>query len=225
MTTTPAVRDPRRRGWGYRLNATLSAVLLGFAAAGCSNPPNPPSSSVEYSPTPAGCNEVNYPLADIPPRAEGEPMMKIPQPPGWNNATGWHPESRFALSNRAFNVNDGVTTAYVYLKPMPSHVSVQEIFDYASSSLISEDGAEIQSITPTTVCGQPAQITEYTRTIKSPKGESQPISGKMLTAVTESEDMTHAVQLSVATAEPDNPTYQRDSQAMLDGFVYLPSAR
>lgn len=133
MTTAPAARDPRRQGWGHRLTVALSVMLLGAAT---------------LTPTVADCNNVNYPLIDIPQSTRGETTMTIPQPPG------------------------------------------------------RED------------------ITEMT---VSPEGVTATLSAKVLMAAAESENKTHGLALIVATTEPDNPTYQRDSQAILDGFVFLPS--
>jgi len=160
MTTAPAARDPRRQGWGHRLTVALSVMLLGLAAVGCANLANLATSTIEgfpmaaatstttLTPTVADCNNVNYPLIDIPQSTRGETTMTIPQPPG------------------------------------------------------RED------------------ITEMT---VSPEGVTATLSAKVLMAAAESENKTHGLALIVATTEPDNPTYQRDSQAILDGFVFLPS--
>ncbi len=224
VTTTPAVRDPRRRSWGYRLTAALSVVLV-FTAAGCANLTSPLTSTVEGSPaaaapsTAADCNKVNYPLIDIPPRARAEPTMQIPQPPGWEVVQTKRGQGlRSALTNQALTANQYAPTVAVTLGSEPSQWSAQELFDEQRSGLVL--GAEFQSITPTTVCGQPAEISEYTMT---PESVSAPLFVKLLMAVAESEDVTYLVALSVVTSEPDNPIYQRDSQAILDGFVFVPS--
>lgn len=94
------------------------------------------------------------------------------------------------------------------------------MFDEVRSEMIDSGlGVEFQSVTPTTVCGQPAEIADYTMTTE---GISAPLSSKMLMAAAESENETHIGAVAVVTTEPDNPIYQRDSQAILDGFVFLP---
>jgi len=226
MTTTPAVRDPRRRGWGYRLTAVVSGVLV-FAAAGCSNTTNPP--------TVADCNKVDFPLIDIPPRTTGEPTMKIPQPPGWEVVpvdVGTLPPPppglegfdsadilEITLVNRALG-----TTADFMMLPVEAELPGEELpsaaqaFDVQQAALISR-GLDIQSVVPATVCGQQAEISEYTQ---AAKGGNLPVSAKILVVLAESENVTYLATLNVLTNEPDNPTYQRDSQAMLDGLVFLP---
>ncbi|MCH9729979.1 MAG: hypothetical protein K0U84_09960, partial [Actinomycetia bacterium] len=164
---------------------------------------------------------VDYPLVDIPSHTSGAPTMQIPQPPGWEDrqidGVG------FALSNPALTANHFSPSALVVLESEPSHwsSSAQSMFDEARSVLTKMGrGVDIQSITPTTVCGQPAEISNYTQTEEF---VGAPISVKMLMAVASSDSLTYLVALTVATTEPDNPTYQRDSQAIVDGFVFLPS--
>ncbi|MCH9736707.1 MAG: LpqN/LpqT family lipoprotein [Actinomycetia bacterium] len=224
MTTTPAVRNPHRRGWGYRL--TVSGMLV-FAAAGCANPTNP--SSVDESPTveapntAAGCQTVNVPLVDIPPQSGGATTMQIPQPPGWEISPideSEHERLRFVQTNQDLAANQYAPTSAVTLGSYPGEWPAQELFDEANSELSRSGFAgEIQS-SAATVCGQPAEISDYTMTLD---GVSTPLFAKALMAVTTSGNETHIAVLTVTTTEPDNPIYQRDSQTILDGFVFLPS--
>ncbi len=163
-------------------------------------------------------------MAYIPKRTVGEPTMMIPEPPGWEIVQFEGMESRFALANRALtNANQFTPRAVVNLDSRESEPGVdwsskaQAVFDEARSDL----RVEFQSVAPTTVCGQQAEISEYTQPAE---GLSAPVFTKLLMLVAESENVTYLAQLRVSTTEPDNPTYQRDSQAMLDGFVYLPPA-
>ena len=41
-------------------------------------------------------------------------------------------------------------------------------------------------------------------------------------AVLRTDDATFAVTTTVQTADPDNPTYQRDAEMILTGFQLLP---
>ncbi len=65
------------------------------------------------------------------------------------------------------------------------------------------------------------EISDYTMTLEDTS--AAPLSNKMLTMVAEFENETYVAVVDVGTSEPDNPIYQRDMQAMLDGFVFLPS--
>lgn len=254
MATTSAVRNPRLAGWGHRLVVALSVILLGFVAVGCANLTNPLTSTIEgsptaaapvvstHTPTPANCTKVNYPLIDVPSSTTGEPEMRIPRPPGWQDITDMEAiQDEFAetdaegisfmqLANPALITADGFgPNAVVVMESWQSEPGVslsqeaQEFFAWSESDLMTQLGAEFQSIVATTVCGQPAEIIEYTAPTASPEGVSATISGKVLMAVAESKDTTYGVGLIMATTEPDNPTYQRDSQAILDGFVFRPS--
>lgn len=249
MTTTPAVHDPRRRSWGHRLTVTVSVTLLGLAAAGCANPANLTASTVEGSPmaaapivstqtpTAADCNKVNYPLIDIPALSEGEPAMMIPRPPGWQDMTD---QERFAelaggesafmqLGNPALSTADRfIPNAVVVMESWKSEPGVslsqdaQEFFAETESQLMIRAGAESWSEVATTVCGHPAEMVEYTAQTVNPEGVSATLSGKALIAIAQSEYRTYGVVLVVATTEPGNAVYQLDSQAILDGFQFLP---
>ncbi|MGB0972969.1 MAG: LpqN/LpqT family lipoprotein [Mycobacterium sp.] len=217
MTATPAARDPRRGGWGHRLTAVASIVLVS-AAAGCSNPTNPTTGEPSTS---ADCNRVDYPLVDIPPRSGDAPAMQIPQPPGWEvgqTDEKEHQRLRFVQTNQALAANHYAPTSAVTLSSHPGQWPAQELFDEANSALIDSGFAEGIQSRPTTVCGQPAEISDYTMTLD---GVSAPMSAKALMAVAESENETYLAVLTITTTEPDNPIYQRDSQAILDGFAIV----
>ncbi|MCH9729563.1 MAG: LpqN/LpqT family lipoprotein [Actinomycetia bacterium] len=227
MTTTPAVRDPRGRGWGYRLTAAAS-VVLGLAAAGCANSNNSSTPSVGDAPTAvalstaAGCHKVSYPLVGIPRRTPGEPIMQIPKPPGWEVVPidEGDQSARFELANPALTANETAPNAVVVLRSEPGHRPAQSIFDDARSELINMGFNEVQSESnAATVCGQPAEIGEYTTTME---GMSYSVFTKLLMVVAEAENETYIAALFVGTTEPDNPIYQRDSQAIFDGFLFFP---
>lgn len=252
MSSTPAVRNPSHRGWGHRLTVAISVLLLGLAAVGCVNLAKPTTSTIEgspvaaapivnaHTPTAADCNNVNYPLIDIPQSTSGEPTMQIPRPPGWQDVTEMEAIQdevseaeaegiSFVLANPALITADQFgPNAVVGMESWESEPGVsltqaaQEFFAWSESDLMTHLAAEFQSIVATTVCGQPAEMIEFTAPTVSPEGVSATMSGKLLMAVAESDNKTYGVALIIVTTEPDNLVYQRDSQAILDGFVLLP---
>lgn len=236
MATRPATDDPSRLG--YLLTATALITVFGFMTAGCSNTTNPSPPSVDGRPaaatpttlTPAAedCGATNYPLIDIPSEAREEPRMKIPQPPGWEvRQTKGEEHLRFVLTNQALNANHFSPTVTVTMGGptaggwAPRQMSAQELFDDERSGIKSSiPGTEIQSSVPATVCGQPAEISDYTTRLE---GVSAPLFGKLLMVAAKSENETYLAVLTVLTTDRDDPVYHRESQAILDGFVILPS--
>lgn len=217
-----------------------ASILLVLTAAGCASPTGPPVStrdgtapaaSSATTPAPAAaenCGNSNYPVMDIPSEARGEPTMKIPQPPGWETQqTKGEENLRVVLTNQALNANHFSPTVTVNMGGptaegwSPRKRSAQELFDDERSGIkITIPGTDIQSTVPATVCGQRAEISDYTTRLE---GVSAPLFGKLLMVAAKSENETYLTVLTILTTDRDNPIYQRDSQAILDGFVVLPS--
>ena len=55
-----------------------------------------------------------------------------------------------------------------------------------------------------------------------PLGILPPHPAKVVTAVLQADDVTWAMTMTVQSADPDNPTYQRDVETILTGFQMLP---
>ena len=53
-------------------------------------------------------------------------------------------------------------------------------------------------------------------------GPVGPHPAMVVCAVLQTDDATFAVTTTVQTADPDNPTYQRDAEMILTGFQMLP---
>ncbi|MGD9618573.1 MAG: LpqN/LpqT family lipoprotein [Mycolicibacterium sp.] len=162
------------------------------------------------------------PLVDIPPRKWGEPTLKIPQPPGWEfvQIDEGDESARFELANPALSAHPQTApNAVVTLGTDPRYSSAQELFDEADTEMINIGFEREMKPSAATVCGQPAQLGKYTIALE---GMSNPVFAKVLLVAAQSESESYLANLFVATSEPDNPIYQRDSQAILDGFVFLP---
>lgn len=155
--------------------------------------------------------------------------MQIPQPPGWEFAQidAGEASARIVQSNQALTANQYAPTVAVVMDAVstnggwsPRQWSTQELFDDQRSGLELE-GADIQSTVPTTVCGQPAEISDYAMRLE---GVSPLLFGKLVLVVVKSDNETYLAALTVTTSDRDNPIYQRDSQAIVDGFIILPSS-
>ncbi len=59
----------------------------------------------------------------------------------------------------------------------------------------------------------------------SPDGGLPPHPARVVCAVLQTDDRTYAVTVTVQGAEPENPTYKRDSEVILTGFQMLSPAR
>jgi hypothetical protein len=53
-------------------------------------------------------------------------------------------------------------------------------------------------------------------------GNIAPHPGSVVIAVLHTDDTTYAASVTVQTADPDNPVYQRDADLILKGFQMLP---
>jgi hypothetical protein len=166
------------------------------------------------------CTKVDAPMASIPDHNDEEPVMKIPQPEGWERVTMMDSELiRFTMRNKDLARDGFAPTAVVTLESHRGIAEPREVFDAQQDALKSALGATNVQMTETTLCELPAETLEYT----TPQlGLLPPHPAKVITAVLHTDDMTYAMTMTVQSADPDNPTYQRDSEMILTGFQMLP---
>ena len=93
------------------------------------------------------------------------------------------------------------------------------MFDAQQDALESAVGATNVRVSETTLCELPAETIDY---ITPPIGMLPPHPARVLTAVLHTDDTTYAMTMTVQSADPDNPTYQRDAETILTGFQMLP---
>ena len=86
--------------------------------------------------TAAECTAVDVALSTIPSQATGEPVLKIPQPDGWERVTMMDSELiRYAMRNVDL-VSDGFApTAVVTLESQPGRSEPDEVFEAQRSGL------------------------------------------------------------------------------------------
>lgn len=218
----------------YVLSATVAAVAL-FAAPGCtrvvSGTPAANALSGGGAPPPAVaapkksvCEEVLPPLSPIQSRTPAEPVLRIPQPPGWQRASGLDSEIiRYAMSSQALAGNGFMPTAVVTLESAPgTDQDQQKIFDQERATLADRLGVTNMRTIPTTLCGLKAEVVNYDA---PPMGNIPPRAARTLIVIGTFSGSTYAATVTVQAADPDNPIYVRDSQAILTGFQMLPPGK
>ena len=166
------------------------------------------------------CETVEAPLTTIPAVRVGEPVMKIPQPQGWTRTTKLDSDLfRFAMVNRSLAVTDFASNVVVTLESAPGQRTSGRVFESQRDALESTFGASDLSVTEHTLCGLPAETVQY----ETPAmGNVAPHPGTVVMAVLRTDDTTYAATVTIQTADPADPTYQRDAETIPKGFQLLP---
>jgi hypothetical protein len=170
----------------------------------------------------AACTAVDFPLADVGPPPGGssnsEPVLRLPKPPGWNRITSLDSEMiRFVMRNDDLAVGRVAPTAVVTLESHPGEISPDTLFDEQRRQ-VSELGVTALTLTDTTLCGLPAMRGGYMSPLM---GTAEPRPAEVLIGVMFDGGSTYAVAVTVQSADADDPTFIRDSTAILDGFQML----
>jgi Probable lipoprotein LpqN len=203
------------------LCATVAAAAL-LAVPGCSKVVTGTAVPGGHEPVAKSgpCEEVSTPLTSIDPHAQGEPQLKIPQPPGWERAAMLDSEViRFTMRNKDLSANNFMPTAVVTLESVPGAADDQTIFDQERAALVDRLGATGLHTTKTTLCGDNAEIVDY----DAPSmGRIPPRKIKTLMVAATFDANTYVATVTVQSTDPDNPVYTRDTGTVLTGFQMLP---
>lgn len=166
------------------------------------------------------CTSVDAPLTTVPGNGDDEPVMKIPQPAGWERVTMMDSELiRYTMRNVDLEKDGFAPTAVVTLESQRGITEPREIYEAQHEVLESGVGATDVNFVEASLCGEPAEILDY---ITPPIGVLPPHPAKVLCGVLHTDDETFAVTVTVQSVDPDNPGYQRDSEMILTGFQFLP---
>lgn len=205
---------------------SASVLCVGLLLAGCSSA----EKTVEGESVPAAegtataaeaeaagesCGSSDAPLLTLDPQGSGEPTLAIPQPAGWQRNTDLDSAViRGVILTPALRANDFTPNAVVTLADLSASAdTAQEAIEVERRDL-ERNGMAIESTEPGTVCGLPSTTFTYTL-------QERPVTALIVGA--ESGDSVYSVAVTLQTTEPDNPTYVRDSTAILDGFqVHVP---
>jgi hypothetical protein len=168
------------------------------------------------------CKTVDAPLTTIPAVKDGEPVMKIPQPQGWVRSTKLDSDLfRFAMINRSLASDDFAPNVVVTLESARGFEEPDVVFESQRDALQSGFGATDLRVTEHTLCGQPAETVQYLTPVM---GNLATHPGTVVMAVLHTDAETYAVSVTIQTADPNDPDYQRDAEAILTGFQFLPPA-
>jgi hypothetical protein len=171
----------------------------------------------------AACTPVDVPLADVPPPPgaphDSDPVLRIPTPAGWNRITSLDSEMiRYVMRNDDLAVGRVAPTAVVTLESHRGEISPDTLFDEQRRQ-VSELGVTQLILNDATLCGLPAMRGGYMSPLM---GTAEPRPAEVLMGVMFYGDATYGVAVTVQSADADDPTFIRDSTAILDGFQMLP---
>lgn len=167
----------------------------------------------------SACTAVDAPLTDVEPFDDGEPVMRIPQPDGWERFTDLDDDLfRFTMSNVELASAEFAPTVVVTLESKPGIEEPSVVFEQQREALEDGFGATGLSVSEVTICGLPAELIEYTTPPIDPVGE---LPAQVLIAVMHSDDTTYAATVTSQTDNPDDPVYRDDTDQILRGFQML----
>jgi TIR domain len=216
-------REHRRR---RMLLATTAFALVVVAVVGyliaTRRSPEPPTVTADYN-----CTKVSAPMTSIEPRADTEPRLRVPQPPGWEQTMMFNPGAgdparspfiRFAMINRSLNA-DNFSPAALVAMTVETGSTVREALEHMRTGLTSSGGTDL-SVVDTTVCGLPAQLVDCI--FPAMQGATAPRPTKSVLVANQAGDTIYLVAVSMQTTDPANPTFAHDSEMILTGLQVLP---
>lgn len=169
------------------------------------------------------CTRVDVELVDVPvpdgASPASEPVLRIPQPQGWNRISALDSEMiRFVMRNDELAADGLAPTAVVTVESHRGEISPAEFFDEQRRQ-VNQLGVTDLTLTDTTLCGLPAVRGHYMSPLM---GTSGPRRADLLSAVMFTEGRTYGVALTVQSADEADPVFQQESGEILDGFQMLP---
>jgi hypothetical protein len=175
------------------------------------------SSTVTAAQANSQCRKGDYPLTTLVSHASGEPVLSIPQPPGWQSSTEHNSALvRGVLLNPNLQANDFIPNAVVTLADVSGDADDELGAIYNEKAGIKQKVAITNAVTGY-VCGYPSETVDYV------------IDGRPTTSlIVGAKDPHGKVWVStvvISSAEPANPEFVKAKQAILSGFqLTVPSA-
>lgn len=164
------------------------------------------------------CATVSSQLADIP-SDNDEPRMRIPVPTGWERNDMMDSKViRYAIVAQDLVTNGFAPNAVVTLESVPGTQDADDVFEQNRGNLVTMLGAFDLSTESNSTCGFPSETTRYTAPAMGPAPE-RPIIMHAIVAGTD--DATYLATITIQTADGSDPTYEHDSQEIIDGFQML----
>lgn len=165
------------------------------------------------------CTEVEAPLTDIEAVDDGDPVLRIPQPAGWDRYSAMDNEVvRFTMTNVDLTSQNFAPTVVVTLESRPGRATAAEVFDAQRESLVDGLGATNVMVAEDKLCGLPAEWVEYTT---PPMGTVGRLPAQVVMAVLHTDTRTYAATVTSQTKDPSNPRYRDETEQILRGFQML----
>jgi hypothetical protein len=210
-----------------RLKIAMFATA-GLLLTGCANAIEGRPVAAEQTGPVAGddsqCETVDAPMTEIDPAPRGaddsEPIMRIPQPQGWDRITQLDSEMiRFSMRNAALGLPTFAAAAVVTVESHPGEIDANEFFDQSRDALAQAFGGDGMTYEDGTLCGLPAQTIQYTLPPQMADTPTVPATALMVVAF--NGGRTYGVALTIQSPTPDNPDFKRDSENIQRGFQVL----
>ncbi|KUI29198.1 LpqN/LpqT family lipoprotein [Mycobacterium sp. GA-2829] len=197
-----------------------AATLIALAAAACgTQSATTPPAAVSVVADASACAPATSALEEIPTRVDTDPAMSIPRPAGWERFTMMDSDLvRYMLVNRDLVADQFAPNVVVTIESIPGNESADSVLTKNRTAIETLGGATDLAYTPTTVCGQPAERITYTG---APQGTTPARPIITLATVIHTGGRTFGIAVTAQATRPDNPTYQRDVEAILTGFQVL----
>ena len=169
------------------------------------------------------CTPVDVELVDVPvpdgASPDTEPVLRIPQPQGWNRISALDSEMiRFVMRNDDLAADGLAPTAVVTVESHRGEITPTEFFDEQRRQ-VEQLGVIDLTLADTTLCGLPAVRGHYMSPLM---GTAGPRRADLLSAVMFTEGRTYGVAVTVQSADESDPVFQQESAEILDGFQMLP---
>jgi hypothetical protein len=203
-----------RRWW---VTFAVPVAVAAATVAGCSG----------VKPSADKCQTVSAPMTDIPARTDQEPKLRIPVPAGWERSTKMDSENiRFSIRAEGLTADGFTPNAVVTLQKVAGDIGKPiQILRAQQDQLTRKLNLKEVASDETKVCGAPALSTTYTTPVLQLAPGLPSIPERKATSlgtVYRTGEANYVVTITVQTIKPDDPTYVKDSQDILNGFQMLP---
>jgi hypothetical protein len=201
--------------------AVIAAATVALLVPSCTRTVDDARAVAGERPTTAeadesACTPVDAPLVIVP-TDPGEPVLKIPQPSGWERFTEMDSDMiRYTMRNTSL-----ASTAVVTFESVAEVGDPDEALEGMREGMLELLGADADlDITRHTQCGLTAETIHY---VNPGFGQATgPMPATALAVVMVLEDSTHVVSVNVLTKQPGDPIYARDAETIITGFQMLP---
>lgn len=163
------------------------------------------------------CTTTSVPLTTVDSQGDGEPELRVPQPPGWDTSDKLNsPMIRFVMVNTELTTDNFSPNAVVTFETAgDGSADSAQVFDQQRELLESQLGATDVSSESGSQCGYPAQTISYT----APEmGNVPERTAKVLCVLAQVNGATYLTTVTVSSVDADDPTYAADSEDILSGF-------